>query len=399
MKISKLIYLICGLILIMGQASAAEVAVIPSVKIVAQGESFDLNVTISPLGTSIAGAQLNFGFNKSLFRVNTITEGNLFKQNGANTFFNPGTINNSAGIVENNFNAIIGNNNVSSQGTFITINITAIGVTGTSWINLSNVKISNPDGQPVAINAANGSMRINNPPVMATIGNKAVNEGQGLNFTLSATDLDGDFLTYSAANLPSGASFNSTTRIFQWMPGYTNSGTYTNVKFSVTDGILTTNENITITVNNVNRAPTVIIAPSNGSTFNETDPIVIKVTANDPDNDPLTYIIKIDGVLASTTSNYTWVTNYSSSGYHNLNISVSDGTVPVNNVITVEVKNAHPRYDVDDNGIVDIADLVIIGQHFNQVVTLPYPRYDVTMDGLVDIADITIACQRFGENT
>jgi len=80
-----------------------------------------------------------------------------------------------------------------------------------------------------------------------------------------------------------------------------------------------------------------------------------------------------------------------------LNISVSDGTVTVNNTITIEVKNAHPRYDVDDNGIVDIADLVIIGQNFNQVVTSPYPRYDVTMDGIVDIADITIVCQHFGE--
>ncbi len=383
----------------MSQAYAAEVTVIPSTQIVTPGESFNLNISINPLGTAMAGAQLNFGFNKSLFQVNSVTEGNLFKQNGANTFFNAGTINNSAGTVVNIFNAIIGNNNVSTQGTFITINATSIGNTGTSWINLSNIKISNPDGQPVAFNATNGSVRINNPPVIATIGNKIVNEGQTLTFTISATDADRDIISYSAINLPSGASFNSTTRIFQWMPGYTQSGTYPNVKFSVTDGILTTSENITITVNNVNRAPTVTITPSNGSIFNETDTIAIIATSTDPDNDSLTYMIKIDGVLASTTSNYTWVTTYSSSGYHNLNISVSDGIITVNNTITIYVNNVYPRYDVDANGIVDIADLVLIGQHFNEIVISPYPRYDVNMDGVVDIMDITMTAQHFGEIT
>ena len=399
MRITRVSLLIFGLIVIIGQAYAADVAVIPSSQIVTQGESFNLNITINPLGTAIAGAQLNFGFNKSLFRVNGITEGNLFKQNRANTFFNAGTINNSAGTVVNIFNAIIGNYNVSSQGTFITINITSIGNTGMSRINLSNIKISNPDGQPVAFNATNGSARINNPPVIATIGNKTVNEGQSLTFTISATDADGDILSYSATNLPSGASFNPTTRIFQWTPGYTQSGTYPNVKFSVTDGILTINENITITVNNVNRAPTVTITPTNGSIFNETDSIVIIVTATDPDNDSLTYMIKIDGVLASTISNYTWVTNYSSSGYHNLNISVSDGAINVNNTITIYINNAYPRYDVDANGIVDIADMVLIGQHFNEIVISPYPRYDVNMDGVVDIMDTTMTAQHFGENT
>ncbi|MCJ7724629.1 MAG: putative Ig domain-containing protein, partial [Anaerolineales bacterium] len=354
---------------------------------------------INPEGTRIAGAQLNIEFNPSLFRVNSMTEGNLFNQNGANTFFNSGNIDNSNGTVINVFNAIIGNSNISTRGTFIIINATAIGITGTSWINLSNVKISNPGGQPVAFNLSNGSVRINNPPVIATIGNKTVNEGQSLNLTLSATDLDGDILTYSTTNLPSGASFNPTTRIFQWTPGYTQSGVYTNVRFSVTDGILTTNENITIIVNDVNRQPTVTITPLNGSSFNETDSIEIIVSANDPDNFSLAYMIKIDGVLVSTTYNYTWITNYSSAGYHTLNISVSDGTITVNNTITIYINNAHPRYDVDDNGLVDIRDLVIVGQQFNKITSSPYPRCDVNMDAVVDIEDITIVAQNFGATT
>src|SRR3990170_5526489 len=172
MRISKLIHVVLGMILIIGQASAAEVTVIPLARVVSQGENFDMNITMNPLGTPIAGAQLNLEFNKSLFRVNSITEGNLFKQSGANTFFNAGIINNSAGTVINIFNAIIGNKNVSTQGTFITINATAIGITGTSGIDLSNVKISDPNGQPVGFSITNGSVRINNQPVLGAIGNK-----------------------------------------------------------------------------------------------------------------------------------------------------------------------------------------------------------------------------------
>ena len=46
----------------------------------------------------------------------------------------------------------------------------------------------------------------NNAPVMEKIENQTVNEGNSLNFALNATDADGDILTYSASNLPTGAA-------------------------------------------------------------------------------------------------------------------------------------------------------------------------------------------------
>ena len=84
--------------------------------------------------------------------------------------------------------------------------------------------------------------------MLAAIGNKTVNEGQSLTFTISATDPDGDNLTYSASNLPSGATFTPATRTFSWTPSYTQAGTYANVHFQVSDGSLTDSENITILV-------------------------------------------------------------------------------------------------------------------------------------------------------
>jgi len=398
MRFTRITLLIYAIILIIGQAYAAEVAVIPSTRIINSGATFTMNVSIDPQGIAIAGAQLDISFNKSLIRVNSITEGNLFKQGGASTFSNMGIINNSTGTVINIFSAILEKNNVSTQGTFIIINATATGTSGTTGINLSKVKISQPDGYLVTLNVSNGSVRINSAPVLASIGNKSVNEGQALMFNISASDAEGDSLTYSATGLPVGATFTTSNRTFQWMPTYTQSGTYS-TSFIVTDGNNTAQETIVITVNNVNRAPTFTAIPANGTILNETDILQIRVTANDPDNDILSYLIKIDGVQVSTSPTYNWTTNYSSSGYHTIYISVSDGITAVNSTFTVYVNNVYPRYDVIENGVVDIGDLTMIGQHFNEIVSAPYPRYDVNMDGSVDVVDITLTAQHLGEYT
>ena len=192
------------------------VAVSPSSKIVIQGQTFNLNIMMDPQGTAISGAQMNITFNKSVLTVNSITEGNIFKQNGANTLFNNGVINNSLGTVTNVYTTIIGSNNISAQGTFITINLTAIGSSGISGISLSNIMVSDPNGIATAMTITNGNVIINTPPVLAAIGNLAVDEGQNLIFTLSATDVNGDILTYSASNLPAGATFNTATHTFMW---------------------------------------------------------------------------------------------------------------------------------------------------------------------------------------
>jgi len=49
----------------------------------------------------------------------------------------------------------------------------------------------------------------------------------------SATDRDGDSITYSAEGLPSGATFAGQT--FNWKPDYSQAGTY-QVIFTATDG-------------------------------------------------------------------------------------------------------------------------------------------------------------------
>jgi hypothetical protein len=95
----------------------------------------------------------------------------------------------------------------------------------------------------------------NHAPVLDAIGNKTVNEGTVLAFTIFGSDADGDTLTYSASNLPLGASFDSAARTFSWTPGYGQSDVYPNVHFQVSDGKLTDSEDITITVTVSNPLP------------------------------------------------------------------------------------------------------------------------------------------------
>lgn len=91
-------------------------------------------------------------------------------------------------------------------------------------------------------------LSVNHPPVLDPIGAQTVNEGDLLEFTINATDLDQDTLTYSASNLPSGATFDPQTRTFSWTPDYTMADVYENVHFEVTDGTHIDSEDITITV-------------------------------------------------------------------------------------------------------------------------------------------------------
>jgi hypothetical protein len=88
----------------------------------------------------------------------------------------------------------------------------------------------------------------NHAPVLAAIGDKSVNEHALLTFSASATDQDGDSLTFSATGLPSGATFVG--GVFTWTPNYSQAGSY-HVTFTVNDGELTDSEQITITVANV----------------------------------------------------------------------------------------------------------------------------------------------------
>lgn len=75
---------------------------------------------------------------------------------------------------------------------------------------------------------------VNRPPELADHADTTVAENQYVTFTLVATDPDGDSISYSSPDLPSGAILNSVTGVFEWTPTYDQAGPYT-VTFIATD--------------------------------------------------------------------------------------------------------------------------------------------------------------------
>ncbi len=177
-------------------------------------------------------------------------------------------------------------------------------------------------------------------------------------------------------------------------------GTYTYYGWaSDISGNSNSSEIRTITVNRDNKPPIFSFTPSNGSVFNRNDSILISINASDPDNDSLSYSIKIDDLQVSTAPNYEWKSSNNSPGYHHINVSISDGKLTVTRTITIYLNNVYSRFDVDENGIINTGDIETIAQHINEITVPPYPGYDVNMDGIVDIMDITIIGQHFWDAT
>jgi hypothetical protein len=148
---------------------ATAVTVVPASQNVGTGATFAVNISVVP-DTAIAGMQFNLSFNASLIQVNNVTEGNLFKQGGANTSFQIlGGIDNTAGTITSVVCAILGAGSVSQNGTFATISFTAKTTAGTSALHLSNVIVGNPQGQAVSKTVTDGNVTVTGAEAEYTI--------------------------------------------------------------------------------------------------------------------------------------------------------------------------------------------------------------------------------------
>ncbi|NQT71780.1 MAG: hypothetical protein HQ553_03295 [Chloroflexi bacterium] len=232
-------------------AETATIDVSVSTDTVGGGETFTVDIMVTP-NNSIAGAQFDLSFDSSLVTVDSVEEGNLLSRDGASTYFNSGNTDNQAGSITGVAGAIITpGETVSTAGTLATITMTAKTSDGTSAFVLSNVVIGSAQGQSIQSTINNGEITVNfnQPPVLNSIGDKSVNEGDQIQFTVSAIDADEDDLIYSVSGLPSNAGFDANTRTFTWTPNFSAAGNYPNITFQVSDGTDTDSENITITVN------------------------------------------------------------------------------------------------------------------------------------------------------
>lgn len=187
-------------------------------------------------------------------------------------------------------------------------------------------------------------------PVLAPIGSQGVEEGQHLNFAVSATDQNGTIPTLAAVGLPMGSSFNDQGNgngVFNWTPTYLQSVIDT-VLIVASDGSLADSEHVEITVVEVTNPP---FAYDSASTSSEDTPVEAQLQASDPDNDTLIFIIQSGPFrgqvsdLDTLTGTFTYSPNLNLNGPDSLTFRVYDRNAYSNSAkwrVTVSPVNDAP---------------------------------------------------------
>ena len=250
------------------------------------------------------------------------------------------------------------------EGTATTGTVTGL-TQGTTYYFV--VRAYNADGESGDSNEVSTTIgSTNQPPVLDPIGSRSVDEGDSLSFTVTASDPDGDGLTFSASNVPTGASFNPSTRVFNWTPAFGDAGNY-NVTFTVTDDgspAESDSETVTITVGNVNRPP--VLSTIGSKSVDEGDLLTFTVTASDPDGDGLTFSASNVPTGASfnpSTRVFNWTPAFGDASNYNVTFTVTDDGTPAESdseVVTISVGNVNrsPVLSTIGSKSVDEGDLL-----------------------------------------
>ncbi len=215
-------------------------------------------------------------------------------------------------------------------------------------------------------------------PELTPPADRALREGDRLRLYLDGGDPDGDPVTYSADNLPAGASLNPITGLFDWPVGYAQAGTHT-ITFRVTSGSRSTEATTTFDVLNANAAPE--FASLTSWRVAEGQEITFQAFAFDPDNPLFSLPTRLpDGSLAPSqgppasvtytvtdlppgatfdaeTARFRWVPGFDAAGSYVVTFTATDdgngnGT-PLSSQVSVPIQvlnlNRRPRIEPVDN--------------------------------------------------
>lgn len=198
-------------------------------------------------------------------------------------------------------------------------------------------------------NSNTASATTSRPPYFdPPLEDKTTDEGQLLEFVISAVDPDGDNVIFpSPADLPQGAQFldnNDNTATFSWSLAYTDHGVYT-VTFIATDTKATCINPVMITVHDVNGPPS-FDNPIEDKTVRMGETLQFTISATDPEGDPLVY----------------WMIFYN----NEIDIDEDDDVDMGDCLIIMNIMGTHqgepgfiPKADLNSNRAIDTGDLGI----------------------------------------
>ena len=188
---------------------------------------------------------------------------------------------------------------------------------------------ANTTAMPVIFTIAASAPAENKPPVFTATPAQTVVAGNQLKFTVTASDPEGQALTYSASNLPQGATFDAATRSFTWTPSTSQTGSF-QANFSVSDGKASASQTVAITVTApaANQPPVFTPIADISATVGQLTQVTVKAT--DPEGKAVT--LSATGLPTGATFNaatgaFSWTPSTaqaSTSG--TINFTASDGS-------------------------------------------------------------------------
>ena len=186
---------------------------------------------------------------------------------------------------------------------------------------------------------------VNDAPTLAGVPAAPVNVNEltAYAFTATAGDVDGDALTFSLVGAPEGAGINQ-SGVFNWTPTEAQGGNGSPYSFTVrvSDGTVNTDAQVSITVGEVNQAPT--LAQINNQTV--VLGATLSLTAAGADGDvpvqTLTYgltgAVPPGATINASTGELSWTPTAAQAGHvYTLTVSVSDGQLSAERTFTVGV--------------------------------------------------------------
>jgi len=203
----------------------------------------------------------------------------------------------------------------------------------------SNVISSHPT-------ASRGSF--NYPPIIYSLPLAQGTVDVVYSYDVSATDPNGDALTYSLVAAPAGMAIDAATGLIQWTPTAAQLGIH-NVTVQVSDGRGgEATQSFAIEVSQApNNAPEITSTPETTGTAGVL--YTYDVDATDADGDPLTYsLITAPAGMAidAATGLIQWTPTAAQLGIHNVTVQVSDGRGgEATQSFTIEVEAAAPVTD------------------------------------------------------
>ena len=214
----------------------------------------------------------------------------------------------------------------------------------------------------------------NNPPTVDAGQDQVVDEGDAVTLSGTASDPEGDHLTYlwSHDSALSITVSNATSPLTTFTAPAVDSDVTVTFVLSVSDGTNTdVTDQVTITIQDVptNNPPTVDAGQD--QTVDEGDAVTLSGTASDPEGDHLTYLWSHDSVLPITVSNATsQLTTFTAPAVDSdvtvtFVLSVSDGTnTDVTDQVTITIQdvptNNPPTVDAGQDQVVDEGDAVTL---------------------------------------